>query len=106
MYRVVILAAAALLVATRRQMRADPEHRAKMCEARRRWQPQWDARPERFSRRGVPNGWMKAEAQAALADAGKADLAMEGFEAAGILPKVTIPDSDEELAKLVLRNSA
>jgi hypothetical protein len=28
---------------------------------------------------------------------------MTGFEAAGILPKVTIPDSDEELAKLVLR---
>jgi hypothetical protein len=27
---------------------------------------------------------------------------MKGFEAAGILPKVTIPDSGEELAKLVL----
>jgi hypothetical protein len=35
--------------------------------------------------------------------AGKADLAMKGFEATGILPKVTILDSDEELAELVLR---
>ena len=78
-----------------------------MYEARGRWQPQWDARRERFSRRGVPNRWTKADAQAELAEApGKADLAMKGFEAAGILPKVTIPDSDEELAKLVLRNSA
>jgi hypothetical protein len=37
--------------------------------------------------------------------AGKADLAMKGFEAAGLLPKVTIPDSGEELAKLVLRDA-
>jgi hypothetical protein len=49
-------------------------------------------------------GWTKAGAQAALAEAaGKADLAIKGSEAAGLLPKVTIPDSDEELAKLVLR---
>lgn len=84
----------------------NPEHRAKMVAARRKLTPLWKAHPERFSRRGVPNGWTKAEATKAWKEAHRlADLAIKGFEVAGVVPKVVIPDSDDEIAKLCLREA-
>jgi hypothetical protein len=84
----------------------NPDHRAKMVAARRKLIPLWKAHPERFSRRGVPNGWTKAEAMKDWAEANRlADLAIKGFEAAGVVPKVVIPDSDDEIAKLCLREA-
>jgi hypothetical protein len=83
-----------------------PEHREKMIAARRRWQPLWDANPDRYSRRGIPNGWRKEDAMKAWAAAGEqADIALRGFEAAGLVPAVAIPESDDELAKLCLREA-
>jgi hypothetical protein len=88
----------------------NPEHRAKMVAARRKLIPLWKAYPERFSRRGVPNGMRKPEAMKLWSEANRlADLAMRGFEAQGIVPKVpmptSIPDTDEEIAKLCLREA-
>jgi hypothetical protein len=86
-----------------KKWRDDPEYREKCVAARRRLIPEWKAHPERFSRRGVPNGMRKAEAMKLWSEAGKlADIAMRGFEAKGLVPQ-TIPDGDEALAKAALR---
>jgi hypothetical protein len=86
------------------------EHRAKMVAARRKLIPLWKAHPERFSRRGVPNGMRKPEAMKLWSEANRlADLAMRGFEARGVVPKVPmptgIPETDEEIASLCLREA-
>jgi hypothetical protein len=84
----------------------NPEHRAKMVAARRALIPEWQAHPERFSRRGVPNGWKKADALKAWAEARRlAGFAIKGFEKLGVVPSETIPDSDAEIAKLCLREA-
>jgi hypothetical protein len=75
---------------------AEPRAPSQDGRARRRLIPLWKAHPERFSRRGVPNGWTKAEATKAWA---------EGFEVAGVVPKVVIPGSDDEIAKRCLREA-
>jgi hypothetical protein len=88
----------------------NPEHRAKMIAARRKLIPLWKAHPERFSRRGVPNGWTKAEATKTWKEANRlADLAIKGFEKLGTVPKgpmpTGIPETDAEIAKLCLREA-
>jgi hypothetical protein len=61
------------------------------------------AHPEKFSRRGVPDGMRKPEADALWAIArAKAKKVIEIMEDEGSLPKVVVPDSDDDKAKRVL----
>jgi hypothetical protein len=85
----------------------DPEHRAKMCQARARTAEDRRKRPERYSRLGVPNGMHRAEADAAWeAAAALAGNAMAGLEAQGLVPVDVLPNSDEALAKAALHEVA
>jgi uncharacterized Rossmann fold enzyme len=62
--------------------------------------------PHHYSRLGIPNGWKKAEAMEALAQANElADNMIKDFEQQGIVPEIVIPDSDEEIAKAALREA-
>jgi hypothetical protein len=92
---------------TRKRLWTDPQYRNKMSEAQRRLcqQPahreQLSAKLAKananiVSRLGIPNGMKRAEAEKLWDEAGKkADLAMRGFERAGILPP-----TDAQLASL------
>ena len=85
----------------------DPEHRAKMREARARSAEDRRENPERYSRLGVPNGMHRAEADAAWqAAAALADNAIAGLEAQGLVLVDVLPDSDEALAKAGLHEVA
>lgn len=100
----------ASISASQKRLWQNPKHRAKMVEARRRLIPLWQAHPERFSRRGVPNGMRKPEAMKLWSEANRlADLAMRGFGAQGVVPKVPmptgIPEADEEIPKCCLREA-
>jgi hypothetical protein len=85
---------------------SDPDYYAKMCAARRRSAEARRADPHRYSRLGIPTGWRKEEAYAALAEANKlADTFMREFEENGMIPAVVVPDSEEAMAKAVLREA-
>lgn len=61
------------------------------------------AHPEKFSRRGVPDGMRKPEADALWAVArDKAKRVIKVMEGQGHLPAVVIPGSDDEKAKVVI----
>jgi hypothetical protein len=61
------------------------------------------AHPEKFSRRGVPDGMRKPEADRLWAVArDKAKKAIKIMEDEGHLPAIVIPDSDDDKAKRVL----
>jgi hypothetical protein len=84
-----------------------PEYQAKQAAGRARRAEDQRKRPQHYSRLGVPNGWRKEEAAKFWAEAETlADLAIKGFERLGVVPEIVIPDSDEELAKLALRQTA
>jgi hypothetical protein len=77
-----------------------------MLAARQRSAEDRRNNPQKYSRLGVPNGMRKAEAMKAWDTARTlADTIMSGFEAQGIVPAVVIPDSDEEKAKMALREA-
>jgi hypothetical protein len=77
-----------------------------MVAARQRSTEDRRKNPQKYSRLGVPNGMRKAEAMKARDTARSlADTIMAGFEAQGIVPAMVIPDSDEEKAKLALREA-
>jgi crotonobetainyl-CoA:carnitine CoA-transferase CaiB-like acyl-CoA transferase len=77
-----------------------------MIAARHRSAEDRSKDPHHYSRLGVPNGWRKAEATQALAQANEiADTIIKDFEQQGIVPEVGIPDSDEEIAKAALREA-
>ena len=81
----------------------DPQHRAKMCEARLRSAGDRRKNPERYSRLGIPNGLHRADADVAWeAAATLAENAMRGLEAQGLVPVDVLPNSGEELAKAAL----
>jgi hypothetical protein len=85
---------------------AKPEYREKMIAARQRSTEDRRANPQKYSRLGVPNGMRKSEAMKAWDIArALADTIMTGFEAQGIVRAVVPPDSDEEKAKLALREA-
>jgi hypothetical protein len=85
----------------------DPDHRAKMCEARARSAEDRRKNPERYSRLGIPNGMHRGEAEAAWqAAAVLADDAMAGLEAQGLVPVDVPPNSEEALAKAALHQVA
>jgi hypothetical protein len=81
-----------------------PEYQAKQAAGRERRAEDQRRRPEHYSRLGVPNGWRRPEAIEAWKEASAiADIALKGFEAIGAVPEVVIPDSDDKLSKLALR---
>jgi hypothetical protein len=85
---------------------AKPEYREKMIGARQCSAEDRRANPQKYSRRGVPNGMRKPEAMKAWDTArALAGTIMTGFEAQGIVPAKPIPDSDEEKAKLALHEA-
>ena len=78
----------------------DPEHRAKMIAAGARSADDRRKNPQRYSRKGVPDGMRKAEAMKAWAEARtKADGIMKILEDQGAVSAVVIPGSDDEKAK-------
>lgn len=78
---------------------------------KRRWQdPAYRAarknNPMKYQRWGIPDGMKKAEAMERWAEArAKARRFIEIMEEEGTLPKVVVPHSDEEKAKLVLEEA-
>jgi hypothetical protein len=94
----------------------DPEYRAKMAARDKRREEIRKADPDRFSRLGVPNGMRKEEAQKLWAVAEKqADKAVETLKAAGLLPAeataattaaaITVPDTEDGMAEVVLKEA-
>jgi hypothetical protein len=92
--------------AVHKRLWLDPEHRARMIAARARSAEDRRANPAHYSRIGVPDGMRQAEAMKAWAVAREhANEIMRGLEAAGVVPKVVIPDSDEDKAKAALHEA-
>jgi hypothetical protein len=83
---------------------ADPAFRAKQIASRQRIDRA--RHPERYSRAGVPNGMRKADAQALWDKATTlADAAMKRLEEQGVVERVVIPDTDDDIAKKALREA-
>lgn len=84
----------------------DPEYRAKMMLRSKRTSEMMRERPQDFFRRGVPDGMRKPEAMRLWAEAReKAKHVMSKMEEAGMVPKVTVPGSDEDKAKSALNEA-
>jgi hypothetical protein len=84
----------------------DPAFRAKQAEGRKRTALDRARHPEKYSRAGVPNGMRKAEAQALWDKATTlADAAMKRLEDQGVVERVVIPDTDDDIAKNALREA-
>jgi hypothetical protein len=85
---------------------ADPAYRAKQAEGRKRLTLNRARHPEKYSRAGVPNGMRKAEAQVLWDKATTfADAAMKRLEEQGVVERVIIPDTDDDIAKKALREA-
>jgi hypothetical protein len=89
-----------------RQRWADPAYRAKQIAGRQRTALDRARHPDKYSRAGVPNGMGKAEAQALWDKATTfADAAMKRLEEQGVVERVVIPDTDDEIAKQALHEA-
>jgi hypothetical protein len=85
---------------------ADPAYRAKQIAGRKRTTLDRARHPEKYSRAGIPNGMRKAEAQALWDKATTfADAAMKRLEEQGAVERVVVPDTDDDIAKEVLREA-
>jgi hypothetical protein len=85
---------------------ADPAYRAKQAEGRTRLALNRARHPEKYSRAGVPNGMRKAEAQVLWDRASiLADAAMKRLEEQGVVERVVIPDTDDDIAKKAVREA-
>ena len=85
---------------------ADPAYRAKRAEGQKQHFLDRVANPDKYSRVGIPNGMRRAEAMAMWESAATlADEAMRQLQERGDLPAVTIPDTDEALANLAIREA-
>jgi hypothetical protein len=95
------------LAEAQRRLWADPDHRARMKEARQRSVAVRRTDPTKYTRLGVPDGMRRAEAQklwdAARAQAGEYVAALE---TKGIVPISPVPESDEEKAKAAIHEVA
>src|SRR5258708_505410 len=85
---------------------ADPAFRAKQIAGRQRTALDRARHPEKYSRVGIPNGMRKSEAQALWDKASTlADAAMERLAEQGVVERVTVPDTDDDIAKKALREA-
>src|SRR5215470_16386123 len=85
---------------------ADPAYRAKQLAGRQRTALDRARHPERYSRVRIPNGMRKAEAQALWDKASTlADAAMERLAEQGVVERVTVPDTDDDIAKKALHEA-
>jgi hypothetical protein len=85
---------------------ADPAYRAKQIAGRQRTACDRGRHPEKYSRVGIPNGMRKAEAQALWDKASTlADAAMERLAEQGVVERVTVPDTDDDIAKKALHEA-
>jgi hypothetical protein len=85
---------------------ADPAYRAKQIAGRQRTALDRVRHPEKYSRVGIPNGMRKAEAQALWDKASTlADAAMKRLEDQGVVERVVVPDTDNDLAKKALHEA-
>jgi hypothetical protein len=85
---------------------ADPAYRAKQIAGRQRTALHRARHSDKYSRAGVPNGMRKAEAQALWDKATTfADAAMKRLEEQGVVERVVIPDTDDDIAKAALHEA-
>ena len=85
---------------------ADPAYRAVQIAGRQRTALDRARHPDKYSRAGIPNGMREAEAQALWDKATTfADAAMKRLEDQGVVERVVVPDTDDDIAKEVLREA-
>ena len=85
---------------------ADPAYRAVQIAGRQRTALDRARHPDKYSRAGIPNGMREAEAQALWDKATTfADAAMKRLEDQGVVERVVVPDTDDDIAKKALHEA-